>query len=56
MNLLDALIEDQLLLPSPFNGSEQRREVWICIRTDGAAGNGSKENPYNGATADFSTL
>jgi hypothetical protein len=52
MNLLDALIEDQLLLPPMLVGSEQRREVWITIRTDGATGDGSKETPYNGSSVD----
>jgi hypothetical protein len=52
MNLLDVFIDDQLLLPSLLVVNEQRREVWICVRTDGSRGDGTKENPYDGSTAD----
>ncbi|HUP81850.1 MAG TPA: hypothetical protein VM260_25085 [Pirellula sp.] len=50
MNLFDALIEDSIIAPLPLKNGEQRREIWICIRTDGAIGEGSRVNPYNGAT------
>ena len=57
MALLDALIEDELWMPSVFVGSPPTaalREVWICKRQDGGTanifGSGSKDDPYDGST------
>src|SRR4051794_12705740 len=58
--LLDAIVEDGLILPPPIEtiGSDRfaRREIWICLRTDGGSsllfGDGTPENPYDGSSAD----
>jgi hypothetical protein len=61
MSLLDALIEDELWMPAPVVGSagppdtrEPRREIWICLRTDGGSqlifGSGTEDDPYDGSS------
>jgi hypothetical protein len=52
MSLLDALLENELMLPALVGGSPSvpAREIWICIRSDGAIGSGSQDNPYDGGT------
>jgi hypothetical protein len=62
LNLLDALIEDELELPPTLSGIPlaPRREIWICIRVDGPPdgqsdnptiiGAGSRNDPYDGST------
>ena len=47
MSLLDALIEDELLATklAPV------KEVFIAIRTDGVTGDGTRDNPFDGSTA-----
>jgi hypothetical protein len=50
VSLLDGLIEDGLTNPLPYAaGTGVRREVFVAIRTDGATGPGTPEDPYNGA-------
>lgn len=48
MSLLAALLEED------FAGDElaSKKEVWLAIRTDGAAGSGTQDNPYNVSTAE----
>jgi hypothetical protein len=53
VSLLDALIEDQLSTPPAIVGSLPKREIWICVRWDGAAqllfGSGTQDDPYDGS-------
>src|SRR5690348_15042023 len=51
MSLMDALLLD------PYGVDLSRGEVWIAARTDGVAGSGTQNDPYDGSTqAKFDAL
>src|SRR3974390_1148251 len=51
MSLTDALLLD------PYGIDLSRAEVWIAVRTDGVAGGGTQNDPYDGSTqAKFDAL
>ncbi len=46
MSLLDAFFDDSMANP----GQADRKIVYIAVRSDGATGSGTLDDPYNGST------